>query len=355
MVIQASSLYEQIDATRRQWGRYLDRMGWGPQETPFQSVLTRPCLTLRCYDQDAPAGEPVVLLVPAPIKSASIWDLAPWASVVRRCKASGFRVYLIQWEPPGASERGLDLTDYADRLILDCLDVIRTHTGQTSVFMAGHSLGGTCAALFSALHPERIKGLILLGTPLHFGKDIGVFGPVVAAAPPVRTLTAQWGNIPGSLLDGICLSASPTTFGWSRRLDWLASLNDPQALRTHFLVERWTLDEMPLAQCLFEELVEYLYREDRFMRGILEIGGKQVTPGQVIAPLLSVVDRQCTVVPPEAILPFHRAATSPHKKVLWYGGDIGISLQHVGILVGKDAHERLWPKIIRWMRAHIAG
>ncbi len=344
--------HEALDRGRCRLGRQLDALGWGPVETPFRRVLAEAGVTLRGYSGER-AG-PAVLLVPAPIKRAWLWDLAPRASVVRRCLEGGLAVYLVYWERPGERECGFGLADYADRLLVDCLDAIRAETGQASVFVAGHSTGGICAALFAALHPERVRGLVLLGTPLHFGCDVGLFGPMVARAPHARTVTAGLGNVPGSLLNALCLLASPATFGWSRWLDAMNSLADPEALRTHLLVERWTLDEMPLAQRFFEDLVELLYREDRFMRGTLGIGGKPVTPAGVAAPLLSVVDRRCAIAPPAAILPFHRAVSSTDTGILWYEGDVGVSLQHVGMLVGKNAHRRLWPEIIVWVRAHAA-
>jgi hypothetical protein len=32
-----------------------------------------------------------------------------------------------------------------------------------------------------------------------------------------------------------------------------------------------------------------------------------------------------------------------------YGPDIGVNLQHVGVLVGASAHARIWPAIFRWL------
>jgi polyhydroxyalkanoate synthase len=86
------------------------------------------------------------------------------------------------------------------------------------------------------------------------------------------------------------------------------------------------------------------------MQGTLLLGDSHVAPWQVVAPLLSVADRRCRIVPPEAILPFHAAAHSSMKELLWYEGDTGVALQHVGMLVGRSAHEWLWPAIIRWIQ-----
>jgi polyhydroxyalkanoate synthase subunit PhaC len=348
----SQNLYAQLDWFRRALGTQLDTLGVSPLETPSRAALTEPCLTLKAYSAGPDTG-PVLLLVPAPIKRAYLWDLAPWASVVRQCIATGLRVYLLQWEQPGERERAFGLADFADRLILDCVEAMQAETGQPSVFLAGHSLGGTLAALFAALHPDRLSGLIVLGAPLHFGRQVGVFGPVVAASPSARILTAALGNVPGSLLDAVCWLTDPVTFGWSRWVDWPNSLPDPEALWTHLLVERWTLDELPLPQRFFEDIHEWLYREDRFMQGTLVLGDSRVAPQQVTAPLLSVVDRHCPITPPEAILPFHEAVPSTAKDLLWYEGDTGVALQHVGPLVGRKAHQQLWPAIIRWIQAHV--
>jgi polyhydroxyalkanoate synthase len=48
------------------------------------------------------------------------------------------------------------------------------------------------------------------------------------------------------------------------------------------------------------------------------------------------------------VLPFVEAAASRAKTLLDYEGDIGVALQHVGPLVGRNAHALLWPKIVEW-------
>jgi polyhydroxyalkanoate synthase len=346
-------VFEQLDQTRRWQGKLFDWVGWGAQETPFRVALTEPGLILRAYGDSQAAG-PVLLIVAAPLKHAHIWDLDPETSVVRRCLNGGLRVYLLQWQRPGWRERGLGLADYADRFILDCLHTIEAETGQSQVFLAGHSLGGTFVALFAALYPERVKGLILLGAPVHFGPEAGLLGELAAVAPRAPGITALIGNMPGSIISTAGFIAAPVAFGWERWLDWLACLGDVRAMRTYLRVERWACEETPIAQRLFEEVLELLCREDRFMRGTLKIGDKPAAPAQVTAPLLSVIDPRCRLTPPAAVLPFHQAVSSGETKLLEYQGDTGVSVQHVGMLVGQEAHRRLWPEVIGWMHTHWA-
>jgi polyhydroxyalkanoate synthase len=354
--------FEQLDQLRRQQGQWLDALGYGPVQTPARTVLSTPALTLKAYDSPRngsingrrPKGakaQPALLIVPAPIKRAYIWDIAPAASVVQACLRQGIAVYLIQWEHPDVTAQQLGLADYADRGIAACLDAIAAERGPQPPFIAGHSLGGTLAAIFAALQPERLQGLLLLGAPLHFGPDTGIFESMLAQGPAAAELTAQLGNVPGSFLDQVCLLADPTAFFAAPWQDWLACAADSGASRLHLQVRRWTLDEMPLPRCLFEEVVEKLYRGNELSRGTLQVDGRRAAPQQISAPLLNVVERGSRLVPPQAVQPVHEKAASRNKEWLWYDGDQGVVLQHVGPLVGKQAHRTLWPRILEWLHA----
>jgi len=205
------------------------------------------------------------------------------------------------------------------------------------------------AALFTSLHADRVRGLVLIESPLHFGSESGSFAPMVADAPHAGALRKAFVHIPGSFLNLMSVRASPHEFNWQRRLDWVASLGNPRAFQTHLAVERWTLDEFPIPGKLFEELIEQLYREDRFARGTLTIDGKPAVPQALTSPVLAVVAPEGQIIPPAATLPVIDVSPSANKLVLHYGGDVGVSLQHVGPLIGQSAHDTLWPEIIRWL------
>src|SRR5918996_3742938 len=153
--------FEQLDRVRRMQGAMLDATGLRPLETPYAVVHSEPAVCLRRYSGANAAG-PVVLIVPAPIKRPYIWDLAPEVSVVRRCLAAGARVFLVDWQPAPPQ---FGLHHYAERLLLDCLGA----AGGERAILLGHSLGGLFAAIFSALHAARVRGLALLASPLNFG------------------------------------------------------------------------------------------------------------------------------------------------------------------------------------------
>jgi len=342
--------YESLDAVRQALGAWLDAAHPSRRESPHRIVHTEPGVSLRAYEA---ATGPVVMLVPAPIKGAYIWDLLPRVSVVNHLLRRGFRVYLVDWSRPTAREQTLGLADYGDRLLAGCVDQIERETGEHCVLLAGHSLGGTLAAVFAAIHPERVLALALLGSPINFGSDFGAFAPIVALSPPAERVTAVHENVPGSFLNSVSLMASPATFAWSRAKDWLECLADRDAMESHLAVERWALDEKALPGQFFVETWEQLFRANRFMAGTLIVNGMRAAPASVTSPLVCVVDARCEIAPPQAVLPFYAAAGSREKRLLWYEGDRGVSLQHVGVLVGKTAHVGLWPQIADWLLARV--
>lgn len=347
------NVYAQMDVSRRLQGQMLEAMGYAVAPTPSHTILSRSEVTLKRLGA---AGRPCVLLVPAPIKRAYIWDLAPGASVAERCIAAGLGVYLVQWEEPETGTAGPGVAEYGDRLLLACADAVEQETGERRVFLAGHSLGGTLCGVFAALHPERTRGLVAVASPMHldFREESGALGPIIGQVVESGLLESSPGHVPGSFVSTLSFMAAPWVFGHARVLDWIVSLPDPESVGTHLRVERWSLDEMPLSRSFIEELIAAFYREDAFIRGTLTVENRLAAARGIVAPVIVVADRRCAIVPPAAILPLLETVSSPDKTLLWYPGDTGVAIQHVGALVGRNGLGMIWKEIIAWMQSRAA-
>jgi polyhydroxyalkanoate synthase subunit PhaC len=344
MLDPAQAAIEALDAARRRGGRALQAAGLGPRTTPSRCVEVEPGVRLHTYPS-AGAGPPV-LLVPAPIKRSYVWDLEPAVSVVAHAIREGLRPHLVEWTDVPTDDPATGLDHYADTLLGGCVDEVATRTGARRVALAGHSLGGTLATICAARRPERIAALALLEAPLRFGAAAGSFAPFIATTPPSTVAQLARGGVPGAFLDVVSAAAAPREFALERRLDLVRSLPDPAALRTHLRVLRWAGDEFRMPGALFRDVVERLYRDDAFARGTLHVAGERVGPDTLTAPLTTVVAPRSTVIPPGSVVPVHDAAAVPDKLLLEYRGDVGVALQHVGVLVGRSAHRDLWPRIL---------
>jgi polyhydroxyalkanoate synthase len=338
--------FQMMDALRQQAGRIADLTGARPVETPLREAAQFPGGRLRAYG----CGDgPAVLIVPAPFKRAYIWDLMPDVSVVQAALRGGLRVYLLEWLRPGPQERGFGLADYALRLPETAVDVIRRETGVGRVHLVGHSLGGTLAAIFAAVRPAMVGRLGLIDAPLAFGGDGGPLAHAIARGPQATAIAELVGGpVPGSAINAFSAGAAPDAFIMQRWVDSLASLSSPQARAIHRRVMRWSLDEFPLPKRLFVEIAECLYRDDRFRAGTLMVGDEKSSLADLKAPVLAVVNPAGRIVPPRSILAGLRCAPSAERLVLRYRAEAGPALQHLGPLVGLEAHRVLWPRIVTW-------
>src|SRR5262249_13667596 len=234
-------MFPLTDALRQAQGQVLASIGFAPHECGYRILASSRHWRLRAYD--GPDTGPCLVIVSAPIKKPYIWDLAPSASAIRYCLDHDLRVFLVEWIPPEPTNGDAGLDDYADPALGDAMAGVAEHANGAKLFLAGHSLGGTLAAVFAALNPEHVRGLVLLGAPLSFHQGVSRFRDSLVALAPSSLVQA--GVMPGSFLSTLSAMASPETFIWSRLVDATLSMGNRQACDIHAPIERWALDEVP--------------------------------------------------------------------------------------------------------------
>jgi polyhydroxyalkanoate synthase subunit PhaC len=323
------------DAVRKSVGEMLESAGYGPHEAEWDRV-EYPHFRLRRYAR--PVATPLsALIIPAPIKRPYIFDLLPDVSVVRRLVQAGFAVYLYEW--PEEQDDNTDLQSSIRSISLAAEWIATEHRGPST--FVGHSLGGTLAAITASIAPHLVCKLVLVEAPLKFGEQTGAMGPIVLSSP-------AWplGPVPGSLLDLASVVAAPEEFVIGRYGDSCSSLLDLEALAIHVAVIRWSLDEFAPSGQLIRDVIQLLYREDRFARNELHLLGRVASSDSLAElPVAAIVDHASRVVPPSSVL-----GALKNVSIFPYEPEVGVALQHVGPLVGRRAHRTIWPKVIAWLR-----
>lgn len=339
--------FQVADVLRRAQGDMIAALWLKPAECPFQIIASGPHWRLRDYGGRAASRS--LLIVAAPIKRPYIWDLSPSVSAIRHCLRMNFHVYLLEWSPASRDTNDKGLKECADA-ISNCLASIAEASRRSKPFLAGHSLGGTLAAVYAALAPDTIRGLVLLSTPLCFQPATGRFRDALVALVPSELSDTD--PLPGSLLSYVSALASPDTFIWSRQVDATLSVMDTQAMDTHARVERWALDEAALPGRLAHQIIDWLYRENRLCSGTLTIDGQSLDPSRLSVPTLAIINTADEVAPLASVKPFLDAASTKDRRIIEYSGELGTGLQHLAILIGRQAHAHIWPEIFAWLNSH---
>ena len=336
--------FDVSDIIRRAQGDVVGALGLDPNECSYQTIASHSHWRLRDYGgQDQSRS---LLIVAAPIKRPYIWDLSPSTSAIHFCLRRGLHVHLLEWMPASSHAGNCGIDDYV-LAIAEAVETITVAQG-TKPYLIGHSLGGTLAAIYGAFLPESIRGIVLLGAPLCFERSESHFRDALVTLVPQNISDSD--PFPGSLLSYASALASPGTFVWSRLTDAVMSIADPLAMEIHARVERWALDEIPLPGKLVHHIVDWLYRENRFFRGVLKIDGKFVGPSSLSVATLAVINTADDVAPPISVKPF-ADAMAEKVQIIEYSGERGVCLQHLGILVGRHAQARVWPRILSWLKA----
>ncbi len=289
-------------------------------------------------------GLPPVLICYALVNRPYMMDLQPDRSLIRSLLLRGIDVYLIDWGYPDGGDRFLGLDDYINGYLDRCVDQVRTDHGIESVNLLGVCQGGTMSLCYAALHPDKVRNLITMVTPVDFHTPDNLLSKW-ARELDVDRMVEVYGNIPGELLNTTFLSLMPFRLS-SQKYAGLADIaDDPIALANFMRMEKWIFDSPDQAGAAFREFIHRFFQENRLVLGGLVIGGRSVDLRQVRCPVFNVYATQDHLVPPAASRPLEGlTGTTDYSSLAFEGG-------HIGIYVSSKAQKSLPDALVNWLAA----
>lgn len=328
----------------RAWARFTHLVsGEAPvaiAQSPRDAIYQRDRLTVYRYRRDTPATQATpVLLVYSLINRPTILDLLPQRSVVQSLLSQGFDVYLLDWGVPDAVDQFNDLEIYLDVLLDSAVRAVCQTSGQSGVTLLGYCMGGTMAAMYTALNPRRVRNLVLLAAPVSFESDQLLYRWATKFSP--RAVVEAHGNAPAEAFDGFSLLKTEGRVHSAAAL--YDKLDDPEYVENHLAMEQWIYTNIPMAGSIYVEFIEKCFQQNLLRTGRLQVGGRDVRLSDIACPTLVVVGDKDHLVPPEAACPAAECIAGATTIVFPAG--------HVGLTVSRGATHKLWPEIGRWMTA----
>jgi polyhydroxyalkanoate synthase len=313
--------------------------------TPSEVVYEYGRHKVRRYPSDKPPRfRTPLLFVFALVNRPYILDLKPGKSVVEHFVRAGFDTYLVDWAIPTDADRFQTLDDYINGAILNIVDFLRERCEVPQVNVLGYCMGGTMSAMFTALHPQLVKNLILLAAGIDFSGNEGLLQTWTKPQYfDVDALVDVCGNVPPAYLQSAFMLLKPVQNLLEKPIGLWERLDDEKFVDDFLTMETWLQDNVPVPGEVFREFVKYLYQENRLVKGQMPVGRHTVRLGDIKCPVLNIMARKDDLVPCSQSLPFNDLVGSSDRKTMQL--DAG----HIGLAVGSRAQAEIWPAAVDWL------
>ena len=283
-----------------------------------------------------------LLIVYAFINRHYILDLVPEVSVVRNLLKQGFDIYATDWGTPSAYDKDLTIGHFVNSYMDKSVDLIRETTKSDKVSLLGYCWGGDLVLMYAALHPEKVKNVIVVATPGDFSADDTLLS-LWTKNMNVEALLDAFGNAPSVLINAAFQLRNPI----ENIHKYPHFFEQPHGLEStlEFLAtETWLYDSPAVIGEIYREFVNYCYQQNLFIENQLRVDGNIVDLKSVKAPFLNVVAQKDDLVPPGSSTALNDALGSKDKSIIEF------SSGHVGLIMGQRAHKEVWPKVGDWLK-----
>jgi len=294
------------------------------------------------HREDAPKAKTPVIISYALVNRWAMMDLQPDRSFIRRLISEGIDVYVIDWGYPTRADRYKTMEDYILGDLNHCVDFVREKHGLEKVNLLGVCQGGTFSLIYAALHPEKIRNLITLVTPVEFADSDGLLFKWAREMDVDSLVDAFGGVVPGDFLN----------FGF----DLLKPMNkmrkyvgfgdvakNKDSLMNFLRMEKWVADSPAQAGETYRKFIKDLYQGNKLAKGHFELGGHKVDLKKITMPVLTIYAKEDHIVPPASTRPINDLIGSRDKELMEFPGG------HIGVFVGSRSQKVLTPAVAKWL------
>lgn len=270
-------------------------------------------------------------------------DLQEGKSFIGGLLEQGVDLYLLDWGYPTKDDLYLTLEDYILGYIDGAVDFIREETGNDKVNLLGVCQGGTFSVIYNALRPEKVKNLITMVVPIDFSTDdklLFKWGKYLN----IDTLVDAYGVLPGDFMNNGFLMLQPISLTTNKYLDLIDDIDDQDKMNNFLTMEKWIFDSPGQAGEAIRQFINDLYKENKLIKGTLQIGEETVDLKKIENPLLNIYAKKDHQVPNAASEPLAKyiASKDTHNELVETG--------HIGLFVSGRSLKITIPLVSDWLK-----
>lgn len=317
--------------------------GVSPREVVYEEDRVK---LLHYLHDEPPKYRTPMLFVYALVNRPYILDIVPNKSVVSHFVRAGFDTYLVDWGIPTHADRHHTFETYVNGYLMNVVDYLQERTGAPQVNILGYCMGGTMSAIFTALHPELVRNLILMAAPINFEQCEGLLNLWTRPeAFDVDTFVDTYGNCPAEFLQAAFTLMKPVGNLIERPIGLWDRIDDERFVEEYFTMNSWLNDNIPVPGEIFREFVKHLYQRNQLVKNQMPIGRHVVDLRKITCPVLNLMATGDDLVPMAQSKPFNDLVGSTDKS------EVVLQAGHIGLAMGSRAQRDMWPKAVQWLAA----
>ncbi len=310
--------------------------------TPKELVWKSDKVSMYHYLRDTPAKCTTPVLVSfAMLNRHDVLDLQPDRSLMKKLVEEGLDVYIMDWGYPSKADRYLTMEDYIDGYMNDAVDFLRKTHKVEKIHKMGICQGGTYSMIYASLYPEKLQSLTTYVAPYDF-ENGGCMLYKWAKYIDVDTMVDSVGTIPGEQIDSAFGMLKPS-MNISKYFGVMDAMEDQDKLMNFLRMEKWKGDLPAIAGEMYRKYIKDLFRDNKLIKGELELGGRKVNLKNMTVPFLNVYATEDNIIPNSSTLAVMNHIGSKDKKEYAFPGG------HIGVFVGGKSQKELAPTVAKWV------
>lgn len=313
--------------------------------TPNRILLDLDTMRLRDFSTPGADGVPVLVDAPYAGHDSTIADYARGQSLVETLLASGLRRVLVtDWRSATPEMRDFDIDKYLAEINVAVDDL------GGRVHLVGLCQGGWMSAMFAARFPEKVRSLVLAGSPID--TDAGD-GPIrkMAHSLPVSFYQEMVASGGGRMLGRYMLAGwknmHPDQQFVGKFIDLYEHIEDKCYVKRTEHFERWYENPIDLPGRYYMQAIQLLFKENRFAKGEFVGLGRKLSLGDIRCPAYLLAGAGDDITTKEQVFAAEHLLGTPNAQIvkkLVPGG-------HIGLFMGTRTLKEAWPEIGQWIGA----
>ena len=227
----------------------------------------------------------------------------------------------------------------------------------TGLTLLGICEGGVFTTCYAALHPEKVKNLVLTITPIDFHADTkgtaahhGFLNIWARSLDPedIDKLVDTYGVLPGEFMSSVFSMMTPMRSLTKYNVDLIDVVDDEAKFMNFLRMEKWLADRPHHPGEAAKQWLKELYQENRLVDGSFELSGRRVDLKSITAPVLNVFALDDHIIPPDTSRALGaKVGSTDYTEIPLPGG-------HVGLFVSSKSQGKLSKSIADWLIARDA-